>query len=117
DEEQQNYFKGLPTPANALLIISLPLILEFQDSATLRDIILNPWVLSAMTVLSCYLLNSNIKLFALKFKTFGFKENAIRYLFILLTLVLLVCFHFAAIPLIVLLYVVLSLISKHTANA
>lgn len=111
DTDQQSYFKGLPTPANTLLIISLPLILEFQNSDAMNAIILNKWFLLAVTVLSCYLLNSTIKLFALKFKNYGFKDNAIRYIFILLSLVFLVVLHFAAIPLIILLYIVLSLLN------
>ncbi|WP_452226397.1 CDP-alcohol phosphatidyltransferase family protein [Lacinutrix cladophorae] len=111
DEEQQSYFKGLPTPANTLLIVSLPLILEFQNSDAMNSIILNKWFLLAVTFLSCYLLNSNIKLFALKFKNYGFKDNAIRYIFILLSLVILVVLQFAAIPLIILIYIILSLLN------
>lgn len=112
DEEQQSYFKGLPTPANTLLIISLPLILEYQDSDLMNSIIINQWFLIGLTLLSCYLLNSNIKLFALKFKHFGFKDNAVRYVFIVLTLILLVLLQFAAIPLIIMMYVLLSLVSS-----
>ncbi|MBU2939598.1 CDP-alcohol phosphatidyltransferase family protein [Lacinutrix sp. C3R15] len=112
DEDQQSYFKGLPTPANTLLIISLPLILEYQNSDAMNAIILNTWVLLAITIVSCYMLNSSVKLFALKFKTYGFKGNAIRYTFILLSLVFLIVFQFAAIPLIILTYIILSLVSK-----
>ncbi len=112
DEDQQTYFKGLPTPANALLIISLPLIMEFQDSDLINAMILNKWVLIVLTLVSCYLLNSNIKLFALKFKNFSFKDNAVRYIFLILTLVLLVLLQFAAIPVIIFTYIVLSLISS-----
>ncbi|MEZ4802546.1 MAG: CDP-alcohol phosphatidyltransferase family protein [Gelidibacter sp.] len=112
DEEQQNYFKGLPTPANTLLIISLPLIMEYQNNDLMNEIILNKWFLIVVTLISCYLLNSNIKLFALKFKNFGFKDNAVRYVFLILTVVFLVLLQFAAIPIIILLYVILSLISS-----
>lgn len=108
DEEQQTYFKGLPTPANTLLIISLPLILEFQNNDLINSIILNQWFLIVLTILSCYLLNSNIKLFALKFKNYSFKGNATRYIFILLCIVLLIVLQFAAIPLIILLYIIMS---------
>ncbi len=112
DEDQQTYFKGLPTPANTLLIISLPLIMEFQNSDAMNAIILNKWFLIILTLVSCYLLNSNIKLFALKFKDWGFKANAIRYIFIILSLVFLIVFQFAAIPLVILLYICLSLVPK-----
>lgn len=112
DGEQQAYFKGLPTPANTLLIIALPLIIEFQNSDYVNAIILNKWFLIGLTFLSCYLLNSNIRLFALKFKDYRFKENTIRYIFIILSLVLLVILKFVAIPLIIILYIILSLINK-----
>lgn len=112
DEDQQSYFKGLPTPANTLLIISLPLIMEFQNSAIATTLLLNPWFLIGLTVLSCYLLNSRLILFALKFKNWNFKPNAIRYSFLLLSLVLLIIFHFVAIPMIMMLYIGLSLISQ-----
>ncbi len=119
DEDQQSYFKGLPTPANALLILSLPLIMEFQNSAFVSSLILNPWFLIVLTFVSCYLLNCDIKLFALKFKDYSFGNNKIRYTLIFATIVLLVFLKFIAIPLILLLYFILSLIensiSKQTA--
>ena len=112
DEDQQSYFKGLPTPANTILIISLPLILEFQGSTLYHKIILNPWFLIGLTLLSSYLLNSRIKLFALKFSDWSFKSNGIRYVFIVCTLILIVLFKFVAIPIIVLFYILLSLLTK-----
>lgn len=112
DEDQQSYFKGLPTPANALLVISLPLIMEFQNNDLMNAIILNKWFLIGFTLVSAYLLNANIRLFALKFDNWSFKDNAVRYVFIILTLVLLVVLQFAAIPLILLCYVGLSFLSK-----
>ena len=80
DEEQNDSFIGLPTPANALLILSLPLIMEFQNNDLINSIILNKWFLIALTLVSTYLLNANIKLFALKFKDWSFKSNSIRYI-------------------------------------
>lgn len=116
DEDQQSYFKGLPTPANTLLIISLPLIFEYQNNDAINAIILNKWFLILVTILSCYLLNSNIKLFALKFKNYNFKDNAIRYIFILLCIVLLIILQFAAIPLVILLYITLSILDNLTSK-
>lgn len=113
DEDQQSYFKGLPTPANTLLIISFPLIMEFQHSSFVASLIINPWFLVGLTVLSCYLLNSKVKLFALKFKVWSFQPNAIRYSFLVLSLVLLILFHFVAVPMIILLYVGLSLVDTY----
>ena len=116
DDEQQTYFKGLPTPANALLILSLPLILEFQNNDLINGIILNKWFLIAVTILSAYLLNSNIKLFALKFKDFSFKGNSARYIFIILCIVLLIVLKFAAIPVIIILYILMSVLDHVTSK-
>jgi CDP-diacylglycerol--serine O-phosphatidyltransferase len=116
DEDQQTYFKGLPVPANTLLILSLPLILEFQNNDVMNTIIINKWFLISITLLSCYMLNSRIKLFALKFKDWSFRANATRYVFLVLSVVALIVLQFAAIPLVILLYILLSLLdSKHIA--
>lgn len=112
DEDQQTYFKGLPVPANTLLILSLPLILEYQNSDIMNSVIINKWFLIGLTLLSCYLLNSNIKLFALKFKDWSFRSNATRYIFLIISLVTLIVFQFAAIPLVVVYYIILSLLDK-----
>ena len=116
DTEQQNYFIGLPTPANTLLIVSLPLIMEFQNNDFINAIILNKWFLIGLTLLSCYLLNSNVKLFALKFKDWSFKTNATRYIFIMLSIVLLIVLQFAAIPAIILLYIIMSFLDNLTSK-
>ncbi len=109
DENQVTSFIGLPTPANALLIISLPLILLYQNNDILNKIILNQWFLIGLTLLSGYLLNSKIELFAFKFENWSFKDNALRYIFIVISLVLLITMRFLGIPLIVVFYVLGSL--------
>ncbi|WP_298312435.1 CDP-alcohol phosphatidyltransferase family protein [uncultured Aquimarina sp.] len=112
DTRQTTSFIGLPTPANALLILSLPLILQFQTEAWISDIILNQWFLIGLTLVSCYLLNAEIPLFALKFKTWGLAENKMRYIFLLLTILLLIILKFLAIPCVILLYVIMSMVFK-----
>jgi CDP-diacylglycerol--serine O-phosphatidyltransferase len=109
---QSDSFIGLPTPANTLLIISFPLIMEHQNNDMMNTIILNPWFLIGVTLLSSFLLNSKMKLIALKFKNWSFKDNAARYLLISLALILLIIFKFAGIPLIIILYILMSLASK-----
>ena len=112
DAEQQSYFKGLPTPANALMIISLPLILNAGGSSVATQVLLNPWILMVLTVLSCYLLNSKMKLFALKFKSWDWKSNTLRYGFLILTVLLLLALQLVAIPMIILLYFLVSLFNQ-----
>ncbi|PKQ46976.1 CDP-alcohol phosphatidyltransferase family protein [Confluentibacter flavum] len=116
DEDQQTYFKGLPTPANALFIISLPLIMEFQNSDVINTIILNKWFLIITTLVSCYMLNSGIKLFALKFKDWRFKTNATRYIFIFLCALFIIVLQFAAIPIIIMTYIAMSVLDNVTTK-
>ena len=110
DTRQTDSFIGVPTPANTLLILSLPLIVMTNDIEWINNLILNKWFLIGFTLLSCYLLNAEIPLFALKLKTFGFKENAVKYLFVLASLLLIVFLHFLAIPIIIALYIIISLV-------
>ncbi len=114
DENQTSSFVGLPTPANAILIISLPLILLYQNNDFLNGIILNQWFLIGMTILSAFLLNSKIELFALKFKNWSFQDNALRYIFIIVSLVLLITLKFLAVPVIIVFYILSSLSTKIT---
>jgi len=116
DENQVSSFIGLPTPANALLILSLPLILFYHPSNILSDIILNQWFLIGLTLLSAFLLNCNIPLFALKFKNLNFKDNALRYIFLIISLVLLITMQFLAVPIIILFYVLSSLVNQWSGN-
>lgn len=109
DTRQHDAFIGLPTPANCILIISLPLIQDQYPNAVCSEWIANIWFLIAFTFFSCYLLNSNLHLFALKFKTFRFKENKLRYLFLVLSLVLVAIFRLAAIPICIASYLVFSI--------
>jgi len=112
DENQTDSFVGLPTPANALLIISLPLILWYQNNDILNSIILNQWFLIGVTLLSCWLLNANIKLFALKFKNLSFKDNALRYVFLIVSVVLLTTLKYLAVPAILVFYILSSIVNE-----
>ena len=112
DENQVSTFIGLPTPANALLILSLPLILLYHSNDLLNGIILNQWFLIGVTLLSAYLLNSKIELFALKFDNWNFKDNSQRYIFIIVSLVLLMTMKFLAVPAIITFYILSSLVGN-----
>ena len=112
DTRQTTSFIGLPVPANTLLILSLPLILSFQAGQQITEVILTPWFLIIITLVSCVLLNAEIPLFGLKFKTLNFKDNAVRYLFLIASILLLVVLKFIAIPIIIFLYILVSLFWK-----
>ena len=117
DTRQTDTFIGLPTPANALFILSLPLILKNSDSLLVLELLINPWVLIIISMLSAYILNAEIPLFALKIKKFNFKDNALQLFFLLISILLLAYLQFAGVALIIVFYVLLSIISnKFKAN-
>jgi CDP-diacylglycerol--serine O-phosphatidyltransferase len=107
DTRQTDSFIGVPTPANALFIGSLPLIL--WQYPHWNAYILSPYALIAYVLVMSFLMVSEIPLFALKFKDFTWTNNRVRYIFLIASLALIVFFQFAALPLIIALYIVLSL--------
>ena len=113
DTRQTESFIGLNTPANSMVICSIPLILnQHPEIGTL----LNPYVLCVLSVVLSLLLVSEIPMFSLKFKHFKWKANEIRFIFLALSLLMLTTLQFLGIPLIIILYVLLSLLTNYLAK-
>ena len=105
DERQTTSFIGLPTPANALFWASL-----IVGSRELIEG--NPYMVFALLMLlavSCWLLVSEVPMFALKFKHWGWAGNQTRYIFIATSALLIAIFGITGIAIVILWYVVLSL--------
>lgn len=103
DERQHTEFRGLATPANALFIGFL------HFSARSISVLNNFWVVLGLTLFFAVMLLTDLPMFSLKFKNFAWRENAIRYLFLLVALILLIIFRFGAFPIIILTYLLISL--------
>jgi CDP-diacylglycerol--serine O-phosphatidyltransferase len=112
DTRQTNSFIGLPTPANALFILSLPLVLKYSDSLITLEVLTSQWALLVITLFSAYILNAQIPLFSLKVKKFSFKHNALQIGFLFSSFLLLLVFQYAGIPLSIISYVLLSIVSN-----
>jgi CDP-diacylglycerol--serine O-phosphatidyltransferase len=112
DTRQTDSFIGLPTPANALLIMSIPMIQFHSEFEWLVDFLSNPYVLVGITVLSSYLLNAEIPLFSLKVKSFSWEKYKMQVVFLILSVILIALLEFIAIPIIILLYVILSVVNN-----
>lgn len=111
DENQTDSFLGVPTPAIGLLVAAFPIIVlqSFAENQGLYyDIVINTYFLAGITIVASLLMVSNIPLFALKFKSFSWKKNEVKYIFAILALLLVIFLGFAAVPLIVFLYIILS---------
>lgn len=136
DTSQSSSFTGLPTPANTILIASLPLMipdsiiqmlhpsvnitfeqissfgLAISSQNSFHEFLLHPYTLISLTLVSSFLLVAPLPLFALKFNNFSWEDNKIQYIFLAIALVLLIVFRFAGVPLIIFLYIVLSIINN-----
>ena len=115
DVRQDSLFIGLPTPANAFLIASLPFIL--QDNLFLQGILLKIYVLIPLILILSILLVSDIPMISLKFKNLTYKDNQSRYILVLSSLFLLIFLKFSAVPIIFLLYITISFIDNPLKKA
>ncbi|MEQ3691710.1 MAG: CDP-alcohol phosphatidyltransferase family protein [Flavobacterium sp.] len=110
DTRQTNSFIGLPTPANALLIISIPMIQYFREGEWIDAVLSNPYVLLGITLISAYLLNAEIPLFSLKFKKLNWKEAKLQIVFVIYSVLVILLFNFVGIPIIIFSYILLSVL-------
>ena len=104
DTTQSYEFEGLPTPANALMLMSLAALAHSGNVTLYQEHIL------VISVAASFLLISPIRMFALKFKSFKLADNKLRYGFILAALLLIIFFTKYSVVAIIVLYIVLSTI-------
>jgi len=112
DSRQSNIFIGLPTPACALFILSLPHIALSRDPVIVAYV-QNPLILLTLTLALSFLLISELPLMSLKFKDFAFSTNMHRYILLIISALLLLILKITAIPIIIIAYVILSLMQHN----
>ncbi len=105
DESQTDTFRGLPTPANALFITSLVYLQSPWDTFISQD-----YFLVVITLVFSFLLVAPFELFALKFKTYSWKDNRLKFTFLAFTVLLIALWQLAAMPFVILTYVAVSLV-------
>jgi CDP-diacylglycerol--serine O-phosphatidyltransferase len=113
DTRQTVSFLGLPTPANAILIISFVIVASYSKDSAIGMLFSNTILQVIVVFISCYLLVSEIPMFSLKFKTFGLKGNEIRYAFLLISAALIIGLGWVGIFFTIIVYIVMSLIFNH----
>ncbi|MFC2106960.1 CDP-diacylglycerol--serine O-phosphatidyltransferase [Bacteroidota bacterium] len=114
----QSGFTGLPTPASAFFIISLPLIANtsIEYFSWMPVVISNFYFLAGVIIVLSFLMVSNIKMLKLKLNFSDLKSSWIEILLIALFLVFLFLFEYITIPFIIILYVLLSLFNPSKMN-
>ncbi len=114
DERQTEGFLGLPTPANALFFGSLVCFSASKDGLLngtfIAESLHNPWVVVSLIVVFCYLMISEIPIFSLKFKSYGWKGNQYQYILLSISVTILILMPLQAMPFLIVLYVALSVI-------
>lgn len=110
DDDQSSYFKGLTTTANGMFIAALAIVWGYQPDSLMAGWMSESRVLLAIVILHSYLLVSDYPMFAIKFKSFDWKSNILQYSFLLSALVGLILFSYTAIPFLIYLYILLSLL-------
>ena len=124
DDTQKTVFSGLPTPALAIFMASLPLVLQTNSeniifckifSLNLNFIPLiieNIFFLIFITILFSVLLVVKLPMFSLKPNGFKFKDNKIIYIFLAFSILLLLLFQTLAVPLIIITYICISIVKS-----
>ncbi len=102
DERQHEEFRGLPTPACALFFVSLSMM------AAQVWWVAHPVMLIGLTVIFSALLVCDIPMFSLKFKTLGWHENELRYVFLIFSVLLIAVLRLAAPAVIIAAYILVS---------
>lgn len=116
DDSQSYGFKGVPTPAVGLAIASLPLIYWNNHTQQVVDILFNKWILYAVVIVLSWLMVSNLPIMALKFKDYGIKTNLPKIILLLVAILSAFIFHWLAVPLVFIVYIILSLFFKQTSS-
>ena len=105
DERQTEDFIGLNTPMNTLFIVSLPFIAKDYP-----EVIGSTILLIGLVVVTSFLLVSEIKIFSMKLSDTSWEKNKMKYLFLILSAVLIALLKFTAVPFVLVLYIGLSIL-------
>ncbi|WP_238785001.1 CDP-alcohol phosphatidyltransferase family protein [Blattabacterium cuenoti] len=104
-----NHIVGLTTPLNTLFFSSLSIIITNHTALFTDKKIIYLIVMLFMIFFSCYFLVSQITMFTLNFENFYWKNNKIRYIFLLISTFLLLTLHMTALPCIIIFYIITSI--------
>jgi CDP-diacylglycerol--serine O-phosphatidyltransferase len=111
DDTQTSSFKGLPTPANALAVITVVLAAHYSNADILTKLTGSPIALIIITIILSVLMVSRIPMLSLKIHNLKIRGNEGRYLLIISVVIVLALFGIIAAPLIIPLYIIVSVIS------
>ena len=106
--KESSDFIGLAAPANALMIVSWPIMIEYSKFTFIIDLFQNPITLLVFIIVDIFLLNATFKLFSFKLSDWSIQKNIYRYIFILISVLLLLLLPYEALTLIIVTYFITS---------
>jgi|TARA_B110000285_G_scaffold234947_1_gene313827 CDP-diacylglycerol--serine O-phosphatidyltransferase len=112
DSEQRHEFKGLPAPANALFIVSLPLLMEHPLFEFLKPFLTTYPSLVFISIFSAILMNIRFPLFSFKIKSFEFREYGFQLLLVLLVAPSFYFLQWVAVPVMIVIYLILNVLKN-----
>lgn len=110
DDSQKTTFRGMATPASAFTVIAVVLAAAYSESALFGRMAGSPVAISLLAVFLSVMMLLNVRMFSLKFAGPGWKGNEDRYIFAAISLLLLIIFRVAALPMIMAAYILISLL-------
>jgi CDP-diacylglycerol--serine O-phosphatidyltransferase len=110
DTRQQEMFFGLPTPSTGIFIASLPLI--FLTNGFLKQFLINPWVLVGIIIFLSGMMVAEVPLFSFKTKGGTADSKRVQLIFLFISLILGLLYEVSSLPMIILLYILLSILGK-----
>lgn len=122
DTRQNDSFIGLPTPANALVWVSIGIIYHLETNnislwgvnpsflSIISSFLTNSFTIIIGSLIFSFLLVSELSLMSLKFKNLSWKDNKERFILIIIALFLIFALNFYGISFIILIYIIASLI-------
>ena len=113
---QKYDFEGVPSPAAALVVASFPLIILYRYF-DIQELFINSWFLYLVILVLSFLMVSRMRFMAMKFTDFSFQKNSLKFILIILSVLAIIFMQWLAVPVIFILYVIISLISKPASTA
>jgi CDP-diacylglycerol---serine O-phosphatidyltransferase len=111
DTTQTTSFRGLPTPAAALSVVSLILSNAYSDAGFIKPFISSAAAVAVFSFVISLLMVTRIPLLSLKFHDLKFKGNEGRFLLIAVAVLLVAVLGFSGIPFVIPAYIAVSLLS------
>lgn len=112
DTAHTTYFRGVPIPANGIVVAAFPLIYWTNDYTMVTQVLISPWFWYAVTGILSWLMVSTIPMLSLKFPALSVRAFMPFIIIAVAAIVSAFVIGWLAVPVSFVLYVILSLFHK-----